>query len=338
MYHVLISLALVAGIFPNIPGLGGDLPVKAAAKQLAPYFAQNQPVIRDWNAIYPTAPSLPGAPFAPTTSVSKQASIESSAIAQIRKSKGDVKLAAGDYAIPVRVFCTDIHRHAKSPELYLLGPLKGSRADLLTTMYSHASGTNIGFGSIQPLSWSLQAGMKYEELPQSQQHTYDQLMPGGRGLIASSFLELLQSRWSTISGTVPGVPSFDSAIGQMGDLGNAINDLRYGREQILANANSFDAMRNALVPGGLQAGGSGTASPWDAPWSIVSDGVYMRLITMGAYGSAGILEVRTNGGQIPITSSIGYARECHDCQPLTMHILKGAQPQPALGQKVGVFD
>jgi len=338
MYHLLLSLALVAGIFPNLPGLGGNLPVKAAAKQLAPYFQQNQPVIRDWNAIYPTAPSLPGAAFAPTNSTSKQASLESTIVAQLRKSKtGEVKLAAGDYAIPVRVFCTDIHRHAKSPELYLLGPLKGSRADLLTTMYSHASAASVPFGSLQPLSWSLQAGMKYEELPNTQQRTYDLLMPGGRGLIASSFLELLQSRWGTISSTIPGVPSFDSAIGEIGDVGQAINDLRYARQEILSNAGNFDAMRNALVPpGGGQS--MGTASPWDTPWSIPSDGVYMRLITQGAYGSQGLLEVRTTGGAIPITSSLGYARECHDCQPLTMHVLKGGQPQPALGQKIGVFD
>ena len=332
-----ISLPLAARAQFHIPGFGGNLAVKAASKELAPYFASNQPIIRDWSSTYPTVPSLPGAAFAPTASAQRQSALEKSVIAQLRNSNsGSVSLARGDYAIPVRVFCTDVHRHAKSPETYLLGPLRGKRAAILTSMYANAANSSVPFQTLQPLSWSLQEGLKYEELPSTQQSTFDMLLPGRRSLIAESFLELMQSQWGTIAGTIPGVPSFDSALGQMGDMGRVIQEAQDARNQILANASDFNALVASLVPGGAESSGSGG----ETPWGMVSPNVYERLVTQGAYGSIGLLEIRVLGsGKVsaPVTGNVGYAPQCHECQPLTMHPLKGAQPEPTLLQPAGIF-
>jgi hypothetical protein len=324
----------------HIPGLPGaqNLAVQAAAKQLAPYFAANQPVIRDWSAIYPTVTALPGgAAFAPTKDASRQAALERSAIAQLKQSNaGTIALAPGDYALPVRVFCTDVHRHARAPEVYLLGPLRGTRTAVLTRMYARAGAFNPQFSALQPLSWSLQEGLKYEELPGAQQQLFDALLPGMRSVIAESFMELLQNRWNTASSTIPGVPSFDSALGQMGDLGRSIIEVRDARSEILSNAANFDAMRNALVPGGLQSGDNSGPTPW----SVATNTVYERLLTQGAFGSIGLLEIHVAGSgkqSVPFTGNIGYAPACRECQPLTMHPLQGAVPQPALTEHAGVF-
>jgi hypothetical protein len=149
-------------------------------------------------------------------------------------------------------------------------------------------------------------------------------------------MELLQNRWNTVSSTIPGVPSFDSALGQMGGLGTSIIEVRNARSEILGNAADFDAMRNALVPGGLQGGeNSGTT-----PWSIATSTVYERLLTQGAFGSIGLLEIHVTGSgkqTVPVTGNIGYAPACRECQPLTMHPLQGAAPQPALNEHAGVF-
>lgn len=334
---VAVPLAARAQFHLPIPGLGGDIAVKAAAKQLAPYFQSKLPVIRDWSAIYPTAAALPGAPFAPTINAQRQGTVEKSVITQLRNSTtGVVSLAPGDYAIPVRVFCTDVHRHAKSPETYLLGPLRGTRSQLLTSMYANAANSTVPFQALQPLSWSLQEGMKYEQLPGAQQATFNQLLPGKRSWIAESFVQLMQDKWGMISGTIPGVPSFESALGQMGDMGRVIQDAQNAESEILANAADFDSLVRTLVPGGTAEGGSGG----ETPWGTVSPNVYERLVTQGAFGSVGLLEIRVTGGGktiVPVTSNVGYAPQCHECQPLTMHPLKGGQPQPALGASVGVF-
>jgi hypothetical protein len=336
----IVFAALVLALQFHLPGLPGtqNLAVQAAAKQLAPYFAANQPVIRDWNAIYQTVPGLPGgAAFSPTRDASRQAALERSAIAQLNKSSaGTIALGPGDYALPVRVFCTDVHRHARAPETYLLGPIKGTRTAVLTQMYARAGTVAPAFSALQPLSWSLQEGLKYEELPQAQQQLFNTLLPGMRSVIAESFMELLQNRWNTVSSTIPGVPSFDSALGQMGGLGTSIIEVRNARSEILGNAADFDAMRNALVPGGLQGGeNSGTT-----PWSIATSTVYERLLTQGAFGSIGLLEIHVTGSgkqTVPVTGNIGYAPACRECQPLTMHPLQGAAPQPALNEHAGVF-
>lgn len=334
-----ISTARAQFTIPGIHGMGGNVAVQAASKQLAPYFMQKEPVIRDWNAIYPTVDALPnGAAFSPTTNQAVQAALEKGVIGQLRGSKtGLVMLKPGDYAIPVRVFCTDIHRHARSPEQYLLGPLRGTRAQVLTSMYASAANSTVDFGTLQPLSWSLQAGMKYEELPASQQRTFDLLLPGWQSQIAESFTELLQTRWSEISNTIPGVPSFNDALGQMGPMGQTIQDAESARDQIVSNAADFDAMRNALVPGGVQMS---NGDPETTPFGLAAPNVYERLITRGAYGSVGLLEIHVTGPArtaAPVTSNIGYAPQCHECQPLTMHPLNGAVPQPALAQPAGVF-
>lgn len=312
--------------------------VKAAAKELSPYFEANQPVIRDWSAIFPTVPALPdNSTYAPATIAQRQAAFETGVVTQLHGSTtGSVMLNPGDYALPVRLFCTDIRRHAKAVETYLLGPLRGTRAGVLTAMYANAGLTVVPWSELQPLSWSLQEGMKYEELPPGQQRTFDTLLPGGRGQIAESFLEMMQNQWGTVSSTIPGVPSFNDALGQMGDMGRYIEDAQYTRQEILSDASDFDALRNALVPGGLDTSSGGGTTPWSVP----VPNVYERLITQGAYGSAGLLEIRVAGSTrtaVPVTSIIGYAPQCHECQPLTMHPLRGGTPNPALPQPVGVF-
>src|SRR5579872_6873618 len=324
---VCISLALLQFSIPGLPGLGGNVAVKAAAKELAPYFEANQPIVRDWSAIFPTVDSLPNNHvFSPTVDSQRQLKFESGAIGQLHGStQGSVMLAPGDYSLPVRLYCTDIHRHAKSVETYLLGPLRGTRAGVLTAFYANAGHTALDWPTLQPLSWSLQEGLKYEELPGNQQQAFDTVLPGWRSQIAQSFVELMQSRWSTISSTVPGVPSLDSALGQMGDMGRFIQDAEFTRQEIVSDASDFDALRNALVPGGLDSGASGGTTPWSVP----AQNIFERVVTQGAYGSIGLLEIHVDGSNrlpVPVTSLIGYAPQCHECQPLTMHPLKGASP------------
>ncbi|MHB8305924.1 MAG: hypothetical protein ACYDEU_07950 [Vulcanimicrobiaceae bacterium] len=323
--------------FPSLPG-AGNLAVQAAAKQLAPYVEQNQPVILDWKAIYPTVPVLPGAAFHPTKSLRVQSALEAAVARQLHNSTtGTVLLPPGDYAIPVRLFCTDIHRHANSPFIYLLGPLRGSRAGLLTRLYANAATVLPPTFDMQSLSWDMQAGMSYPQLGVAQQALYNRLLPGESGLIAQNFLSMVRDRWNTISGTIPGVPSFDGAIGQMGAVGATIETLQSAQNEIIADAGNFDALRSALVLGPL---GTPDSNIMDTPWSVPSARVYLRVLTEGAFMSIGLLEIRVvapDRARVPITSNISYPPACLQCQPLTMHPLRGDQPQPALPQSVGVF-
>lgn len=314
---------------PIPPLNGGSLAVRVAGKQLQPYFDAHEPVVRDWSHVYPTVAALPGPPFHPAAARVLRLSGERSVIAQLDSSKtGIVVLGSGDYVVPVRVFCTDIHRHAYAPFVYLLGPLQGTRAAVLARMYARAATVDPDFGSLQSLSWALQAGSKFEQLSSPSQQLFMRLIPRDREAIEEGFLESLRGRWGEISSTIPGVPGFDQALGQMGGLGTAIQQLRDAQNE-LRNAADFDSLRSELVLGPIGATDNNLLStPWSVPWA----GTYIRLLTAGAFGSLGVLEIRVTAahGRVPVTDNIGYPPRCPQCQPLTMRPKYNGVPAPAL--------
>ena len=282
---------------PNPPGVNTQqIAIQAAAKQLTPWVDANQPVIRDWNSLFPTIAVLPGKPFSPFTNPKTlQQLYQDFGNQLLHSTTGSVMLPPGDYAFSTTVFCTswyqgDIHRgYAGHRGLWLLSPLRGSRADVLAAMYARAGARGVPFGDVQTLSWALQAGMKYDQFPARSKQLVDRLIPDFKSRLMNSFPEQVQDQWNQIARTIPNVPSFDSAIGSTGAVGQTVLDMRSVSDVIVANADNFDAMSHALAPPG---GGSDDPNAGDPPWSIVRDGVYERLITLGYLGSSATLQVR----------------------------------------------
>jgi len=312
------SIGLPGGI-PGVPSLSPqDVATKAAAKELAPWLAGHVPIILDWTALYPTVDNLAGKSFAATPGTSQQDQLRSSIQGQLAHSTtGIVKLAPGDYAVQMRVYCTSHQRHAGHEALWLLGPLRGTRANVLEAIYARASGKNLNFSAVQSLSWAMQAGMRYDELPAASKQLVDQLIPDLRPQISGSFLDQVQDEWSSLSSTIPNLPSLDSALGKMGSTGQTILNIKYARDTIIADANDFDAMSRALVPSGGSGADSGAGPP---PWSKVSDAIYERILTQGTFGTMATFEIRvigTSPATVPFTSVISYASKHQDWQPLT---------------------
>lgn len=300
-------------------------PVEIAAGRLQPYFLKNLPLVRDWTTIYPTVPALPnGASFAPSRDIGRQSLLEAQIVAQLHGSNnGAVVLGGGDYAIPVRMYCTDVLRRARAPQTYVLGPLRGTRAFVLTALYANAAAAAPPFETLQTLSWSLQEGLKYGELPHAQRAVFDELLPGWRTQIASSFVDLMSERWNIASRGIGGAPPFDEALPQMGEMGRIISNAESARRMIFGYETDFDALRAALVPGGIDAGIAADATPWSVP----APNVFERLLARGAMGSVAVLEIHVDGtarSVVPLTSNIAYAQQCTDCQPLTMHPVQPA--------------
>lgn len=302
-----------------IPGVDPQsIAINAAARQMAPFIAAKAPVILDWNAVFPTVQLLPGRPFSPITGAVANTRRTDLERQLAHSTTGVVNMPTGDYALQIRVYCTDIHRHAGHQALWLMGPLRGARANVLAAMYARASGKDIAFHDLQSLSWALQAGMRYDELGTAQRNLANQLIPDFRGQIAGSFLDQVQGQWGRVSSTIPGAPSLDSALGRMGDAGQTVINIRYARDTILANANNYDALSRALAPPG---GSSQDSNVGDPPWSIATERVYMRILTPGNFGSTSVVQIRVLQGlglaRVPFTSVISYPPNHHDWQPLT---------------------
>jgi hypothetical protein len=324
---------LPGGLDPKRAALG------AAARQLAPFITEQTPIKLDPVELYPTVDALPGAPFAPAAAASAQSTAIASIIQQLKGSTtGTVSLAPGDYAVAVRLFCMSHARPARSPLAFVLGPMRGKRAPAIIAMNSRASSSALTFSPLQTTSWTIQGGLGYGDFTANARSVVDTLIPDYKGLLASSTLDDIQGKWSSLSSSVGG-PSLDSILGQLGGAGQLVVELRDMRSQIQGQANDFNALSRTFAP--IQAA---DVSTLDSPWSVISPAMWMRLITRGHYGDVGTLQVRVAGSgpaTVPLISSIGYGRctpqlttqgNAYACtQPLSFEALRTASsPSMAL--------
>src|SRR5262249_31399293 len=143
-------------------------------------------------------------------------------------SDGRVVLPPGDYAISVMTYCMNLHAHAPHHNKYRLAPITGKWADIIAALNGRV-GTRYSPGDVQVLSRSLQAGMKYSEMSSHSRKIVDAVLADFKPRLQQSFCELLQQRWAQLSANVPGAPSFEQALNQMGDVGKAIKEVRDAR-------------------------------------------------------------------------------------------------------------
>ncbi len=185
--------------------------------------------------------------------------------------------------------------------------LQGRRAPAIVALNSRAAASAYGFSQVQTTSWTIQSGTGYGDFPGGQKTVVDALIPDYKSLLQLATLDDIQAKWSSLASTVPGAPSLDSVLGQMGPAGQLVGELRNERSTILSQASDFDALRRSFVP--VQSGGDVSALP--TPWSAVSPTIWMRMMTQGHYGDIGTVQVRVAGSgpaTVPLVSSLAYGR------------------------------
>ncbi|MBC7824688.1 MAG: hypothetical protein H7126_12635 [Candidatus Parcubacteria bacterium] len=295
------AATVTAGFFglpiPSLPIPGGSIEdvLKGAVsdqliKTLGSTLTTESPISSSSEALFPTVSQLPGRAFNPQA-------MPPNLISQIRSAAdGSVTLLPGDYRIPVNVFCMKVSAHSPAGHRYLLAPLKGKSADIITALNARSAGTLTPHSQLQVLSWNLQSGMKYEELTPELRTIVDQFLPDYKSRLSQSFYERIESTWSNLSGAIPGLPSMDSSLGRLGRVGQTIVTLRQTRETLMRYGNNFESLSRTFVPTG-QATTSGSSA--NTPWSQISPQVYARLMTQGTYADPGELQVRVvNAGSI----------------------------------------
>ncbi|HEV2878592.1 MAG TPA: hypothetical protein VGW96_03330, partial [Candidatus Eremiobacteraceae bacterium] len=267
---------------PNPQQAGKDYASKQIVKALGDTFFQEQPVRVSLSDAFPTVAQLPGGRFhsAPQATVERLFA---------SGHDGRVTLPAGDYAVSIMTYCMNVHAHAPRRNTFHLAPIRGKWADIVAALNGRV-GTRYSPMEVQVLSWSLQAGMKYSELSSRSRQIVDAVIPEFKPRMQQSFLEVLHARWSQLSSNIPGVPSFDQALNNMGDVGRAIIEVRNARDTLVANANDYDRIASEFANIGaprVSNGGSGAT-----PWSIIAPGVYARLRNKATFLSPGVLQIR----------------------------------------------
>ncbi len=331
------------GLDPSsIFGKGKDFARKQLLKELAKRLGQDAPTVSSADATFPTVPELPGQTFQPAGNTQ-------SALSQLAKTtNGSIMLPPGDYEFKVRCNCMKHSAHSPSGHLYLLAPIKGKRAAMITTLNARAAAASVPSWQVQHMSWDLQAGLRYEQLPSNEQAIADQYLSDYKRDLAGSQLDQIKDTYNKY-GPKAGFGSFDSALagGELGDVGKSIIELENFQSQ-LASANT-QAGVNSLIP---RTQSDATGGPENTPWSRINDRVYGRMYTAGGYQSVGALQIRvspdtgaaadtTNSSvNVPITSLEGEPQN-DNIQPLSMVVLisdADAAELPASSPQLSVDD
>ncbi|MBW4419321.1 MAG: hypothetical protein KME13_08830 [Myxacorys californica WJT36-NPBG1] len=313
---------------PGVPAVEGIIK-GAIADQITQAMGRTlqteAPIVSSAQALFPTVATLPGRPFRATGDLRPIGQ-------QIRTSRdGTVLLAPGDYAIPVNVFCMKHAASSPPGHRYLLAPLKGKMADVIVALNSRTVGLNLPHPQLQVLSWNLQAGMKYEEMTPELRAIVDLVLPDFKPRLRRSFLEQIDASWSQLSSTVPGLPSMDSSLNRLGDVGRTVVTLKQTRETLLRYGNNYESLSRALVTQNVRATSGNT------PWSRVSDRVYARMITQGNYSTPAELQVRVvpasgsaSTAPVQIASSQGIVSAQSAASPVPVNLTNlVADPQNA---------
>ncbi|GEM_PF-6552941 len=281
-------------LFPNPFSNAQDVAVRAALSSFGKTIGAQLPVVVSPSDAYPTS-QLPGPPFATPRNPDITASLR-------RSQDGTVPLPPGDYAFTVDVFCMQVHAGSPSGHRYLVAALRGSAADIFRALNARAPSYQIEHHALQVLSWEIQAGLAYSEMQAPQRAIVDRVIPDFRSHLSADVYLRIRAQYEQVAGKVPGMPSFESALGRLGPAGQAVLQMETLREEMAQPPPTFAELAHELVPLiPLERGGSG-----ETPWSRYSDQVYVRFVTSGNYATPGTYQVRVlNPQHLSSTRMIG---------------------------------
>ena len=266
--------------FP-LPGANPqDVAIRAGLSELGKAIGDQMPIVVAPSDAYGTA-ELPGPPFAPATTPNITGSLRAS-------HDGTVELQPGDYAFTVDVFCMKLSAHSPNGHRYLVAPLHGADADVFSALNSRAPSFAPNHAALQVLSWAIQDGVPYAEMRPAQRAIVDQVIPEFRTRLEGDPLTRIQAQYDQIAGRIPGFPSFEDALGRLGQAGQDVITMQQARQELAQPPPTFAQLVQELVPfAPLEAGGSGPT-----PWSRYSDRVYVRFVTDGNFATPGTYQVR----------------------------------------------
>ncbi|HXW52390.1 MAG TPA: hypothetical protein VEJ41_10400, partial [Candidatus Acidoferrales bacterium] len=190
---------------PSLPGLPSVPSANQAAKgvasnellkQFGDWFNLNRPVYVSGNDVLPTIANLPGGAFHPAS------------FAVTRKlfagaPSGVIHLPPGDYNVTVVTYCMGHQNQGPWRNKFLLAPIKGAWSDIVVALNYRAAGSRFTPPQIQVLSWSLQAGMDYQEMSAQSQQVIDGLLPEYKSRLAGDFYDRARDEWNSLSSKVP---------------------------------------------------------------------------------------------------------------------------------------
>lgn len=259
----------------------GRLTETIFAKQLKQLAQKNAPVTISSDNLYPVTESLPGSDFNPS-------------ILDLRNAAQDDVIPPGDYIIPVEVYC--LQKVASSPKAhrYLLGKYGGKRKEVLAALNKAATNSDIPHKDLQNLSWAIQAGVSYQNMPDSMQLIADKLIPDYRSQLKQEWWKQIETAWNKGSKLL-NLPSFDRFVtSNLGELGSTLLAFRQTHQRLVNRGRDWRNLSNIFI---IDDGTQGVGNVSATPWSQVANNIHARFVTGGNAQDIGLLMIRVGNKQ-----------------------------------------
>jgi hypothetical protein len=242
---------------------------KASEEALTKLLNNNLPLTLNAKDVYPTVTTLPGGPFHPTP-------------LKLTADQLDQPLAPGDYTINTLDFCSEYSVHEPGAGVaYVLGPYEGKASEAIGALiWRGTEQYHVAPGSLQAVSWAIQSGLTYAQMPKTYQAIIDQVIPDFKTEITGDFVTSLESNYTSLAKSAS-LPPLDTLLAKLGEPGQLALDAERQR-RILTAQNTNDQMREQTLFQGEESGLYTPVKAEDGPWTERVPGqVYMKLIIAG---------------------------------------------------------
>jgi hypothetical protein len=167
---------------------GEALKQKAAETTISTLLNNDLPLKLDANSVYPTVAAPPGGPFAPTPLVLSAADL-------------DRPLPPGDYTVNMLAFCTEYSVHRPGAGVaYRLGPLQGKAAGAIADLLWRGTlRNNLPPQQLQAVSWGIQSGLRYDQMPKTYQSVIDNVIPDHRNELNGDFFQSMEDSYNNLA-------------------------------------------------------------------------------------------------------------------------------------------
>jgi hypothetical protein len=242
---------------------------KAAEAAIEALLNNQLPLTLNAKDVYPTVTTLPGGPFNPTP-------------LHLTADQLNQPLPPGDYTINTLDFCSEYSVHEPGAGVaYVLGPYEGKAAGAIGALIWRGTVQyHINPNSLQAVSWTIQSGLTYAQMPKTYQAIVDQVIPDYKTEITGDFVANLETTYNNAAKTVQ-LPPLDSMLAKMGKPGQLALDAERQRA-ILTAQNTSDQLREQTLFQGQQSGLYTPVKAENGPWTErVKGQVYMKLLIAG---------------------------------------------------------
>lgn len=274
--------------------LGEQLKQKTAERTISTLLDNSLPLKLDANAVYPTVTAPPGGRFAPQPLTLTTADL-------------DRPLPPGDYTVNMLAFCTEYSVHRPGAGVaYRLGPLQGKAAAAIgDLLWRGTLQKNLPPQQLQAVSWAIQSGLRYDQMPKTYQSVIDNVIPDRRNELNGDFFQSLEDSYNNLAkGTK--LPPLQQMLGGMGKPGQlALSADR--QRQALLKQNTTDQIKEQTLFAGQESGVYTPVRAEEGPWTEKIPGVaYLR------YQIAGGTMARNNLMQIRILPQARRGQTAND--------------------------